>query len=349
MPGGSLQCVDGFEGRESSRAALGLDAALAAAVTLRRGVGASAHCHLGDLTFQLSLANVLLDGGYDGVATLGEVLPAGDHGLGTVDRLDGELVVVDGEPWRVDSTGRATLMPPETRTPFVVLTTMESPQRVRVRGMDRVGVLAAIDELVDDEHAVVAVRLEGRFSRVLVRSVPAQTPPYRPYAEVCARDEVRWEHHGFDGVFVGFRFPELGGTGTIGGLHLHGLDVARLTGGHNHELVVDDAELSVSVTSGAAIALPERSMLDLLAMPDELRVIQRVLLRSGPLTSAQLASATGIDVGEIETRLEWLADRGFAEEWDTGLSAGGAPRWRILLRVRGQKLPPRVERLLADL
>jgi acetolactate decarboxylase len=328
---------------------MGLDAGLAAAVTLRHGPGVAAACSLADATYQLSLANVLLDGGYDGVATLGEVLPAGDHGLGTVDRLDGELVVVDGEPWRVDWTGRATLMPLETRTPFVVLTTMESPRRLRVRGIDRDGVLAAVEQLIDDAHGVLAVRLEGRFTRVLVRSVPAQTPPYRPYAEVCATDEVRWELHGFEGVFVGFRFPDLSGGGTIGGLHLHGLDTDRTTGGHNYELIVDDAELSVSSTHDIAIALPERSMLDLLAMPDELRVVQRALLRGGPLTSAQIAAATAIELAEVETRLGWLADRGFAEEWDTGLSAGGPPRWRILLRARGQKLPPRIERLLADL
>ena len=70
-------------------------------------------------------------------------------------------------------------------------------------------VASAVEDLVDDPGAVISVRLEGSFTSVLVRSVPPQDPPYRPYLEVCATDEVRWEHRPFEGVFVGFRFPDL--------------------------------------------------------------------------------------------------------------------------------------------
>jgi acetolactate decarboxylase len=298
----------------------------------------------------LSLAHVLLDGGYDALATLGEVLPAGDHGLGTVDRLDGELVVVDGEPWRVDATGRAELLSPEVRTPFVVLTTMESPVRRRVAGLDREGIIAVVEDIVPDPQAVVAVRLEGTFERVLVRSVPAQSPPYRPYAEVCATDEVRWFHERFSGVFVGFRFPDIDGGDVIGGLHLHGLDDARSTGGHNHELVVEDALLTVSTSHEVALALPDRSMLDLLELPAEIRAVQRALLRRGAMSVERVATAVGTDVVEAHRRLEWLADRGFAEELGEGIAGlGGAPRWRIVMRGRSNRLPERVEALLADL
>lgn len=329
---------------------MGLDPALAAAITLERRRGLGDACSASDAVFQLTLAHVLLDGGYDAVTTLGEVLPAGDHGLGTFDRLDGEMVVVDGEPWRVDHTGAATLMPPSARTPFVVLTTMTSPSRRRASGIDRDEVATMVDALVDDPAAVVAVRLEGRFTRVLVRSVPAQEPPYRPYAEVCATDEVRFEYHDFDGVFVGFRFPDLDGGDTIGGLHLHGLDTARTTGGHNHELVVADAELSVATTHDIALALPDRSMLDLLETPSEIRSIQRLLLRRGPMTARQLADALEVPEPELEQRLSWLADRGFVEEMTGGVAGlGGEPRWHMTLQRRAERLPARVADLLADL
>lgn len=329
---------------------MGLDAGLTAAVTLQRQRGGAVACSAHDALFQLSLAHVLLDGGYDGLVTIGEVMPAGDHGLGTVHRLDGELIVIDGVPWRVDATGTASVVPPETTTPFVVLTTMESPISARVQDMGREALVARIEALVDDPGAVVAVRVEGRFRRVLVRSVPAQNPPYRPYAEVCASQEVRWEHHDFEGVFVGFRFPEIAGGATIGGLHLHGMDTGRTTGGHNHELHVEDAVLTVSTSHDVAIALPDRSMIELLEMPEELRSLQRVLLRRGALTQEQIAQALSVDAAEADRRLAWLADRGFVEELAGGIAGlGGPPRWRITLRARGNRIPARAAELLGDL
>ncbi|MFM8973280.1 MAG: acetolactate decarboxylase [Actinomycetota bacterium] len=196
----------------------------------------------------------------------------------------------------------------------------------------------------------MAVRLEGRFRSVLVRSVPPQEPPYRPYVEVCAEQEVRFEHRPFVGVFVGFRFPELGGGDTMAGLHLHGLDDARTTGGHNHDLVVEDAELSVGVSREVELALPDRSMIDMLETPPEIREVQRLLLRRGALTVDRIAAGLGLEEGETAARLAWLADRGFAEEWSDGVAGlGGAPRWRTVMHRRVRRVSPRVADLLADL
>lgn len=325
-----------------------LDAPLVAAATLRRSYGRDPRgCDTADVTRQLQLAYVLLDGGYDGVATLAEALAGGDHGLGTVDRLDGELVVVDGEPWRVDHTGRAELLPPETRTPFVVVSTMDSPTTVRLRDLDRAAVQAAIEDLADDAGAVVSVRLEGTFDRVLVRSVPPQAPPYRPYVQVCQTDEVRWDLRPFEGVFVGFRFPDLSPGATIPGLHLHGLDAARSTGGHNHDLHVRDAVLSVQVCHDVVMQLPERSMMDLLETPHPMRIVQRELLRGGRATAARLAASLGISEAEALTRLEWLADRGYVSEGEP--EPNGQATWGTALRVPPTRSSGRVADLLDSL
>lgn len=329
---------------------MGLDAGLAAAVTLQRQHDLDPGCAMADGVTQFALAHVLLDGGYDGVATVAELLPTGDHGLGAADKLDGEVVVVDGTAYRVPSTGRAEVMSPSSTVPFMVLTTMEAPSRVRLRDATRDDLVAAIGELAGRPDVIVAARVEGSFSSVLMRSVPGQTPPYRPIAEVLASDEVRWRHESFDGVFVGFSFPDFGGGAVIPGLHLHGLDTTRSTGGHNHEIHIVDAELSVSTTRSVGIALPDRSMVELLSMPDSLRAVQRVLLRRGALTTEGVANALGIPVADAIERLTWLADRGFVAEHAGGLAGlGGDPRWHITMRGPSRKLPRRVDQLLADL
>ncbi len=330
---------------------MSLDASLVAAATLRRATGIDPRqCQAADVTHQLQLAHVLLDGGYEGVATLEEALAGGDHGLGTVERLDGELVIVDGEPWRVDWRGVAEIMPPETRTPFVIVSTMDRPRTMRLGDVDRAGVIAAVEDLVDDPGAVVSVRLEGHFTSVTVRSVPPQNPPYRPYAEVCLSDEVRWTHQPFHGVFVGFRFPDLEPGASIPGLHLHGLDRFRTTGGHNHEMQVRDAVLSVGVSRDVVMHLPERTMTDLLETPPDLRSVQRHLLRSGPSTIEQLAAALGVPAAEARRRIDWLADRGFVGEAPAGIGEpGGEPHWQVALKVHGSKSTGAVAAILDSL
>ena len=150
------------------------DAPLVAAATIMRAGLDPRACSVDDAVHQLQLAHVLLDGGFDGGATLEEALAGGDHGLGTVDRLDGELVVVDGEPWRVDWRGTAELMPLSTRTPFAIVSTLDSPTQIRVQDIDLDQVKIIVEQLVGDPGAIVSVRLEGSFNRVLVRSVKPQ-------------------------------------------------------------------------------------------------------------------------------------------------------------------------------
>lgn len=57
--------------------------------------------------FQTSTVQALLEGAFDGDVTLGEVLEHGDLGLGTLEGLDGELIVLDGQVWKAHSMGRS--------------------------------------------------------------------------------------------------------------------------------------------------------------------------------------------------------------------------------------------------
>jgi len=227
---------------------------------------------------------------------------------------------------------------------------LQSPRTRTLRDCSREQVAAIVEELVHDAGAVVAVRLEGTFTRVLVRSVPPQFPPYRPFAEVCVTDEVRWELAPFDGVFVGFRFPDLAEGATIAGLHLHGLAADRSTGGHNYELHVKEAVLSVGVSHEVVIALPDRGMVDLLETPRAMRAVQRQLVRLGPRSAPQIAASLEIAVGEAMSRLEWLSDRGHVEAMTAGVGdLGGDVRWRARLSGRGHRAGARVSETLGDL
>ncbi|MBX5441969.1 MAG: acetolactate decarboxylase [Solirubrobacteraceae bacterium] len=209
------------------------------------------------VVFQTSTIAALLDGAYDGDVTIGEVLEHGDHGLGTLDALDGELVVVDGAAYRATVAGRLEPVDPAERTPFAVVIPFAADVRVELDGPRRLDeLLAEADRHLPGGPALAhAIRVDGRFARIRARSVPRQARPYRPLAEVVAQQRV-FELHDLDATLVGFRFPDAAGALNVTGHHLHVADAARARGGHVFDLVLLEGTLRIDHSSEVHAELP---------------------------------------------------------------------------------------------
>ena len=182
--------------------------------------------------FQASTIGALLDGAFDGDLTFAELAERGDLGLGTLNRLDGEMIALDGEFFRADVDGGIHSIPPEAKTPFGVVTRFEAEVDERIEGgLSHEQLLARLDDLVPAGASSCAIRLDGRFELVRARSVPAQSPPYRPLTEVVAEQHV-FELEDVTGTMLGFRFPTYAEGIEVAGYHLHFIDEARARGGH---------------------------------------------------------------------------------------------------------------------
>jgi acetolactate decarboxylase len=182
--------------------------------------------------FQASTIGALLDGAFDGDLSFAELAKHGDLGLGTLNRLDGEMIALDGEFFRADVDGAVTPIAPEARTPFAVVTRFEPEVDQRIEGLlSHEELLARLDALTPAGSSSYAIRLDGRFELVRARSVPAQSPPYRPLAEVVADQHV-FELEDVAGTMLGFRFPAYAEGIEVGGYHLHFISEDRARGGH---------------------------------------------------------------------------------------------------------------------
>jgi acetolactate decarboxylase len=182
--------------------------------------------------FQASTIGALLDGAYEGDLSFAELAEHGDLGIGTLNGLDGEMIALDGSFYRADVDGVISEIEPSVRTPFAVVTEFEPLIDVRLGGpLDHPGLLARLDERVPAEAASCAIRLDGRFELVRARSVPAQSPPYRPLTEVVLEQSV-FELADIEGTMLGFRFPDYAEGIEVSGYHLHFISVDRRRGGH---------------------------------------------------------------------------------------------------------------------
>src|SRR6476620_10693838 len=82
--------------------------------------------------FQASTIGAPLDGGFEGDLSFAELAAHGDHGLGTLNHLDGEMVALDGKFFRADVEGWLNRIGAEERTPFAVVTCFEPTIDVQV-------------------------------------------------------------------------------------------------------------------------------------------------------------------------------------------------------------------------
>ena len=181
--------------------------------------------------FQVGTLDALIDGRYDGDTTMGELLAHGDLGLGTVQHLGGELIVIDGEAFVVDGDGVVHPVPPETPTPFAVVCRFVPTSHTHLTGpMPLSDVQHHLDGIAPPTP-VVAVRVDGTFTHLRLRSVRAQTPPYPPLSEVTAH-QTEWDLAEATGTLLGFRFPDTVAGLEAPGYHLHFLADDRTHGGH---------------------------------------------------------------------------------------------------------------------
>jgi acetolactate decarboxylase len=140
--------------------------------------------------------------------------------------------------------------------------------------MDLATLVAALDGWADAREPVVAVRVDGRFTDLRLRSVAGQVPPYPPLAEVVAH-QTEWTVAAATGSVVGFRFPDASSGIEVAGYHLHFLADSHDVGGHVLDLTLQDGtarvdgahELRVEVPAGLTLGVPG-------ALAEEIRAVE---------------------------------------------------------------------------
>jgi acetolactate decarboxylase len=221
--------------------------------------------HQPHVLFQASTIGALLQGAYDGDVTFAELAEHGDLGLGTLNGLDGEMIAVDGLFHRADVDGAVHEVSPSTKTPFAVMVFFTPTAEIDLDGsLAQDELLARLDELVPAGAASWAVRIDGSFERVRARSVPKQTPPYRPLTEVVAEQHV-FELEDVAGTMLGFRFPVYSEGIEVSGYHLHFISEDRARGGHVldcgtrsvHAALDPSSDLHVELPTGVDLSAPE--------------------------------------------------------------------------------------------
>jgi len=210
----------------------------------------------GEVT-QISTYPALASGLYDGDVTYDQLGRAGNFGIGTFDGMDGEMVAVDGQFFQARSDGSVRIAANNLESPFATVTYFVPEQRFQAAGP-----FASYDELkayltkaVVPGNRPFAIRVDGKFKRLKIRSIPAQSQPYPPLADVIA-EQTTWEHDDIDGTLVGYWFPDYLSTLNAPGYHLHFISQDRQVAGHVLELSLESGTIGIDKLDRVLLRIP---------------------------------------------------------------------------------------------
>lgn len=210
-----------------------------------------------DTVTQVSILDALLASRFDGCLPCRDLLEYGDLGIGTFDRMDGEMVIVDGSIYQVKADGKVYTPDPDNRTPFATVCRFRPDETWTVsEPIDLEAMKTAIDEKASNQNVFCAIRVEGSFSYMKTQTLRMQSKPYPPTVEVvkaCAQFEMK----DVSGTIVGFRGPPyVKGIGDPG-YHLHFLSDDKTQGGHVLACVMDRGTCAIDICSNLFVILPE--------------------------------------------------------------------------------------------
>ncbi len=205
---------------------------------------------------QVSTINALIKGVYEGETRIGDLQKLGGFGIGTLNHLDGEMVMMDGETYQVTGQGKVNRVSPETLTPFASVTRFSADRVLQSAEAQSFSSLQAmIDGTLPSKNFFYAVKVTGSFPSMKVRSVPRQEEPYRPLTEVV-NEQKMFSFENTSGTLIGFRCPSYVQGVNVAGYHMHFLSADKTQGGHVLDFELTGGKVEIDRLSDFRMLLP---------------------------------------------------------------------------------------------
>ncbi len=205
--------------------------------------------------YQVGSLEDLVQGNYNGIATVGDVLSQGDIGLGTFDGLDGEMIVLDGTCYKARADGIVQVISSDETTPFAQVSRFDIDGTIDLQGsLNMSSVKGLIEAALPSSDAFYLIKITGTFDNVTVRSVPKQAAPYPPLTEVIEKQTI-FDYDGLDGTLIGLWSPPDTSVLSSAELHFHFLSSDRTKGGHVLDANLTDLRAEWDLTSRYVVDL----------------------------------------------------------------------------------------------
>jgi acetolactate decarboxylase len=205
--------------------------------------------------YQVSTLNSLSAGNFDGIKTVQEVLQEGNFGLGTFDGLNGEMILLDGQMYQVKDSGKVEIPGAPSKLPFAAVTFFQADHSEDISHVQNLDALKAdIDQMIVKKDRFYAIRVDGVFNQIQVRSESQQQKPYPSLTDALKNQDV-FIYKNVKGTLVGFWCPNDIGTLNVTGYHFHFISDDHSQGGHVLDVSINTATVKLDEISFVSIDL----------------------------------------------------------------------------------------------
>ena len=174
----------------------------------------------------------LMAGNMAGTIAVGDLLKHGNTGIGTFDGLNGEVIILNGEVYQAVSDGHVNhVTERDAKMPFASVHFPDHPTPVTLQ---QVNFDLLNGQFVQDHqlaNVFAFLKLSGHFEKVHTRIAPKQERPYPSLLEV-AKGQPEFHRQDSDGTILGYYAPDVFGSITAAGWHLHFISDDRQFAGH---------------------------------------------------------------------------------------------------------------------
>jgi acetolactate decarboxylase len=207
-----------------------------------------------DFMYQYSIIDALMAGVFDGDLNIASLKTKGDFGVGTFNKVDGELLMHNGRVYKVSYDGSVSEAKNTDSTSAAFVKFFKADTAVTIKG-ENLSYEKVQEHLIKilNPNEIYAIRVNGDFSTMTTRAARPAKAPYKTLTEHLKANQAIFELKKTTGTCSGFLLPPYLARTNVPGFHLHYLATDLKSGGHIFKFTTNSVRVEIDMAKGFVI------------------------------------------------------------------------------------------------
>ena len=229
--------------------------------------------------YQHGTMQMLVEGLLDGTMPIEDLLTHGSIGIGTGDGVDGELVILNGVGYKIDTSGKAVELPKDFKVTYSDVCNDNFREFKQYQNVELEQMLNDVLDANNGQNQFFAILTKGVFQKIRTRSSKKSQKPY-PSLGTIAQNQVEFEAEDIAGTMITFYTPKVFQGVGVSGFHNHFLADNLSFGGHVLAATMKDVTVSIQPIENFELHLPVNSQEYLQADLNDTSSLDNVISKS---------------------------------------------------------------------